>query len=142
MTAIYFDSSAFVKLLVSERGSDLARELWDRADSVVVSRLGIPEVAAALAAAERGGRLDARQHRTALAEWTVAREGLELVDLSDNLADTASHLAARHSLSGADAVHLASALELGDGALIAVWDARLRQGARSEGLRVLPDRLD
>ena len=29
MTLVYFDSSALVKLVVDEDGSDLAAELWD-----------------------------------------------------------------------------------------------------------------
>jgi hypothetical protein len=48
-------------------------------------------------------------------------------------------LAARHALRGADAVHLASALAVGDSELIvAVWDRRLHAGAQATGLRVAP----
>jgi predicted nucleic acid-binding protein len=50
---IYFDSSAFVKLLAEEPGSDLAARLWDGCDAAVASRLAYPEVRAALAASAR-----------------------------------------------------------------------------------------
>jgi predicted nucleic acid-binding protein len=50
---VYFDASAFVKLLAEETGSDLAAELWDGCDAAVSSRLAYPEVRAALAAAAR-----------------------------------------------------------------------------------------
>ena len=51
MPLVYFDSSAFVKLLVEEAGSELAAELWDGSDATVASRLAYPEVRAALAPA-------------------------------------------------------------------------------------------
>jgi hypothetical protein len=49
VTIVYFDSSAFVKLLVEEDGSDLAATLWDGCDAAVSSRLAYPEVRAACA---------------------------------------------------------------------------------------------
>jgi len=45
---LYLDSSAFVKLVVEEDGSDLAAALWDGCDAAVSSRLAYPEVRAAL----------------------------------------------------------------------------------------------
>jgi predicted nucleic acid-binding protein len=39
MSIVYFDSSAFVKLIVDEDGSELAAALWDGADAAVSSRL-------------------------------------------------------------------------------------------------------
>jgi len=50
-------------------GTDTAVALWDDAARVVASRLSIPEVSAALAAAERGGRIDGARARAALDEW-------------------------------------------------------------------------
>jgi hypothetical protein len=35
---VYFDTSAFVLLLVIQTGTPLSRELWDAADEVVTSR--------------------------------------------------------------------------------------------------------
>lgn len=37
MAIVYFDSSAFVKLLVEEDGSDLSAALWDGCDTAVSS---------------------------------------------------------------------------------------------------------
>jgi hypothetical protein len=46
------------------------------------------------------------------------------------------------ALRGADAVHLASALAIGDPDLVvAVWDARLDAGVRAAGARVAPAQL-
>ncbi|MCY4493642.1 MAG: type II toxin-antitoxin system VapC family toxin [Acidimicrobiaceae bacterium] len=58
MAIVYFDSSALVKLLVEESGSDVAAALWDGCDAAVSSRLSYLEVCAALAAAGRNHDLD------------------------------------------------------------------------------------
>jgi prevent-host-death family protein len=39
---VYFDSSAFVKLVVEEDGSEVAATLWDGCDAAVSSRLAYP----------------------------------------------------------------------------------------------------
>ena len=43
MAVVYFDSSAFVKLMVEEDGSDVAAALWDGCDAAVSSALPIPK---------------------------------------------------------------------------------------------------
>ena len=65
----YFDTSAVVPLLIAEPGSARATSLWDGADRVVSVRLLYPETRAALAQAERLGRLTARQLRGAVTEF-------------------------------------------------------------------------
>ena len=44
MALIYFDSSAFVKLVVEEEGSDVAAALWDGCDAALSSCLAYAEV--------------------------------------------------------------------------------------------------
>ena len=39
MALVYFDSSALVKLMLDEPGSDLAAELWNGCDAALSSRL-------------------------------------------------------------------------------------------------------
>ena len=53
MAIVYFDSSALVKLVLDETGSELAAQLWNACDAALSSRLAYPEVCAALAAAGR-----------------------------------------------------------------------------------------
>jgi predicted nucleic acid-binding protein len=133
------DSSAVVKLLVQEHGSELVAHLWDRADVVVASRLVVPEVAAALHAAHRSTRLDDDALTLAMTAWQSYLPALRLVELTPPLALRAAELTAGHALGGADAVHLASALTLQPGSpVLAVWDARLHAAARAEGLRTVP----
>lgn len=139
MSIVYFDSSAFVKLLVEEDGSDLAAVLWDGCDAAVSSRLAYPEVRAALAAAGRAHRLDVADLGRAEAAWENYWAAIRAVELTEPVTRRAGELASAHALRGADAVHLASLLAVGaDDTLFAVWDQRLRAGAQSAGVRLVP----
>ncbi|MHB8467123.1 MAG: type II toxin-antitoxin system VapC family toxin [Acidimicrobiales bacterium] len=139
MTVLYFDSSAFVKLLVNEEGSDLASDVWDGNDVVLSSRLAYPEVRSALASASRTGRFELAALRDVNLEWESYWRETRPIELTARVARHAGALAQAYRLSGADAVHLASALAIGTPELIvAVWDVRLRAGVRAEGLRLVP----
>lgn len=139
MTIVYFDSSAFVKLLVEEEGSDVAAALWDGCAAAVSSRLAYPEVRAALVAAGRLGRLDWDGQRRAEAAWEEFWSSMRAVELTEAITQSAGELAGEHALRGADAVHLASVLALGPVEIrFAVWDRRLRVGAHAAGVPVAP----
>ncbi len=139
MAVVYFDSTAFLKLVVDEPGSDLAANLWDGCDAAVSSRLAYPEVCAALAAAGRSGRLNSRESSVAMQLWENFWSATRQVKMSGPVTERAGKLAQVHSLRGADAVHLASALALDSSqVLFAAWDLRLRAGAESAGMWVAP----
>jgi predicted nucleic acid-binding protein len=139
---VYFDASALVKLVVEERGSELAAELWDGCDAPVASRLAYPEVCAALAAAARNHALTATQADAAARSWEEFWAATRPIELNAPVERHAGELARTLALGGADAVHLASALIVGDPELVvAVWDRRLHAGALASGLRVAPATL-
>jgi uncharacterized protein len=143
MSLVYFDASAFVKLLAEEPGSDLAAQLWDGCDAAVASRLAYPEVRAALAAAARNHDLSEDELDLAEQAWEEYWAASRPVELTAAVERHAGQLAREHALRGADAVHLASALAIGDPDLvIAVWDRPLHTGARAAGIRVAPAQLD
>lgn len=142
MALIYFDSSALVKLLAEEAGSDLAAELWDACDAALASRLAYPEVRATLAAAGRNHDITQNELDTAERDWEGYWAAVRPVELTAAVERRAGDLARAHALRGADAVHLASALAIGDPNLIvAVWDRRLHTGAQAAGCRVAPAHL-
>lgn len=143
MTLVYFDSSALMKLLVEETGSDLAARLWDGCDAALSSRLAYPEVRAALAAAARNHDLDEDGLRSAEQAWEDYWAATRPVELTRAVERRAGELARLHALRGADAVHLASALAIGDADLVmAAWDRRLHLGTVAVRLGVTPARLD
>ena len=139
MALVYFDSSALVKLVIDEAGSDIAAVLWNACDVALSSRLAYPEVCAALAAAGRNHDLTESEASAAAAEWEVFWASMRPVELTADVERAAGVLAAQQQLRGADAVHLASALALGSTDLtVAVWDRRLHAGAAAVGIAVAP----
>ena len=139
MAVVYLDTSALVKLCVAEPGSALVAALWDGADLVVTSRLADAEVRAVLAGGRRAGRLDDEAAAEALAAWERLWPGLHVLELREAVTTSAAALVGRHPLRAADALHLASALELRSPDLVvAAWDEHLAAAARAEGLLVVP----
>lgn len=139
MAVAVFDSSALVKLLVEEVGSEVAARLWDEADAVIASRLALPEVIAALSAARRAARLDAPSERAARRLWDELWPAARVVEFTPAVAVDAARLSERFALSGADAVHLASAMTLAEvDPILVAWDVRLRTAAQEAGLTIAP----
>jgi len=139
MALVYFDSSALVKLVIEEAGSTLVAQLWDGCDAALASRLAYPEVRAALAAAARNHDLSEDELRTAERAWEDFWAATRPVELTPAVEQRAGRLAREHTLRGTDAVHLASALAIGDPDLIvAVWDRRLHTAVLGTGTNVAP----
>lgn len=143
MAIVYFDSSALVKLVLDETGSDLAAQLWNACDAALSSRLAYPEVCAAPCAAGRNHDLTESEASSAADEWETFWASIRPVELSADVERLAGELSVLHRLRGADAVHLASALVLRSADVaVAVWDRRLHGGVAAVGLAVAPATLD
>lgn len=130
----YFDTSAFLKLFLSEPGAAIAREVWTAADVALSSALLYPEGRAALAAGARLNRLELPPARQAF-EHLFA--GVDLVAAAPDLLRRAGDLAEHHGLRGYDAVHLASAESVRDQEVVFVCaDRRLTEAAAALELDV------
>jgi len=127
-------------MIFDEPGSELAVELWDRAELLVASQLVYPEARAALAAAARARRIDAPTHVAAVATLEDLYSQLRMIAIDEPLARYAGDLAAQHALRGYDAVHLACALHVrGDDILVATWDNALNSAVRATGRLIAND---
>jgi uncharacterized protein len=134
----YFDTSALIKLIIPEQGSQLASKAWEAADTRVTSRVTYPEARAALGAASRAGRLTRNSHRLAKRSLEHRVGQTILIELSGDLARLAGDAAERFALRGFDAIHLVSALAIGaDEAVIVTWDEAQTVAAQEAGLHVL-----
>jgi uncharacterized protein len=122
-----------------EPGSELAAELWDRAESVVSSQLVYPEARAAAAAAHRRRRITSATLRRAVDKIDELCAELDVIGLDPGLAHSAGDLAEARGLRGYDAVHLATALSIDDDSLLlATWDGDLARAAVAAGCSVSP----
>jgi uncharacterized protein len=96
-----------------------------------------PETRAALAQAERLGRLTAWQLRDAVTEFDSLFEEIDIVEVDDALARRAGELAEVRQLRGYDAVHLAAADRVRDPNVVVIaGDGALLDAATAEGMNV------
>jgi predicted nucleic acid-binding protein len=124
-----------IKLVILEEGSEQAAELWSSAHPVAASILAYTEARAALAAARRADRLTLEEHTKALADFEDLHRELISIGVDDDLARRAGEYAEELGLRGYDAVHLATALDVGDDDVALVtWDTDLRRAAERMGL--------
>ena len=138
---IYLDTSWLVKLYVEEDDSDGVRALVAADPTVAVSDLCFVEMHSAVARRRREGKMAARVASAVLGrfrrEWTDRHR----VAVSAEVIARAADLVAAHPLRSLDAVRLASALLVAEGApepvRFGAGDKNLIAAARSEGLLAL-----
>lgn len=137
----YFETSAIVKLVLEESGSDEAAVLWTRSTRLATSLLSYTEARAAIASARRGGRLSSGGALHARKSLDQRFLGMDYIDVTEATVRRAGDLADKHALRGFDAVHVASAAEIGGGAILVTWDRDVALAAQREGLQVAGVRL-
>ena len=131
----YFDTSAVVPLLVDEAGTATAADLWDHADRLVSVALVRVEARAALARANRLGRISALQLHTAKAELEALLDQVDLVVVDEDLIAAAGDVAEVRTLRAYDALHLAAARRADDEDLVLVsGDGALLDAAAALGM--------
>jgi uncharacterized protein len=123
---VYLDASAAVKLVVREAESRSLREFVRDRTTRVSSRLLAVEL---LRAVQRANPASVGQARSLL-------EVMDFVELDEEIAARSAALGPP-GLRSLDAIHLASALELGEGLdAFVTYDARQADAARALGLPV------
>jgi len=136
---LYLDTSALVKLYVSEEGSADVRRRVDRAEKIATSRVAYAEARSAIARRHREGYITSSGLRRAVLALDRDMSAFVIVELNEILAHLAGDLAERHALRGFDAIHLASAVELshllGTPPTFLTYDDRQARAAASEGLQ-------
>ncbi|MBA3575473.1 MAG: type II toxin-antitoxin system VapC family toxin [Actinomycetota bacterium] len=138
---VVLDASAAVKLVLDETGSDQVRRLWDEQLTIVAPSIVVPEVAAAIQAARRDGRVADAGAQIAHRSWVSLIEDIDVLAVDLALADRARELAATRMVRGMDAVYLAVALALEDASSVGLlsFDVRQRSGLIPEdGIHLLP----
>jgi uncharacterized protein len=131
----YVDTSTLIKLLIDEVGTVEAGQIWDEPDVLASARVAHVEARAALAAAQRQGRISADVLRVAVEGLNVLWSQVSVVEIDDTLMRLAGDLAATHSLRGYDAVHLAASHVVGADVFSSA-DRRLCEAASSTGFHV------
>jgi predicted nucleic acid-binding protein len=135
----YFDTSALIPLVIAETGTAAAGRLWLSAERRVSVRLARVEALAALAQAERQGRISSAD--LGVGKRAIARvlDQLDFVEIDDGLTRGAADLAEKFALRAYEAMHAAAASRAQDGDLVLVaGDRGLLAVAQAIGLAVAP----
>ncbi len=138
---LFADTSALVKLYVDEIGSLEMAERVHRPEGgrLALSVLAYPEVHATFARRLRESLLSAEEHAALGSRFEKDWQTGIRVALGSQVLRWIPRLCSEHPLRGADAAHLASALELLDAGLevtFAASDIRLTEAAEAFGLDV------
>lgn len=119
MGSYYFDTSAVVKLYISEVGSSWVenivsqRDGYNFAHTIAFVKIGIVETAAALTRRQRMGHITLEERDQLYASFMRdAERRYVTLAVGDDLLLLAADLTQRHLLRGYDAVHLAGAISL------------------------------
>lgn len=111
---VYFDTSAFVPLLVEERTSGSCLRIWGDADAVLSTRLLYVESVSALKRAVEHERASDSLARSAVRRLDELWAQVKVIEIDSALTDVAANVAWRFGLRGFDAVHCAAAATLRD----------------------------
>lgn len=136
---LYLDTSSLVKLYLDEAQCEAVRRWAQEASVVATSVVAYAEAAAAFGRRQREGALAGDDLRRVLAALDADWGDYAVVGVDERRAGA---LAVRHGLRGFDAIHLAAALGLRQGAealdaAFSSFDGRLNDAAVREGLRLL-----
>ena len=138
---VYADPSFIVKLLLrEEQGADLAAEIYDDSVELFTSLISYAETRSGVATNHRTGLVSEEGLQIALAMFERLWRRFEIIEVSEPIVRQAGALVVDHSLSGADAIHVASAMVVADAAQLTfvTWDRRQSVAADALGFDIQP----
>lgn len=131
----YFDTSAFVKLFIDERGSNEVRAYWDESRYVISSSLMAVEATSVLSTARLMQKVSPAQLKHSIYEITELEAQIYSLEIDAQVIGLARSIALDDSLNAADAIHLASAITSNADVFVCA-DRRLCEVALAHGLSI------
>lgn len=139
---IYCDTSALMKLFVTEQHSETTQKLAAESTRLVVSQLTWPEMCAGLARKQRTNQVDAQIAAKAVEQLHTQWPRYSRLAVDEDLMIEAGELALRFSLRAYDSVQLASAQrvhrQLGRKLVFCSFDKQLNAAAAALTINILP----
>lgn len=139
---VYFDTSALVKIYVSEDHSDLVREYFSAADIHASHSIAYVEAHAAFAKAQRMGMLSLAEMKRVTASFVSDWPAFAKINITKRLLNRAAGLSQSEGLRGYDSLHLAAAEQLqaqsDEPITLACFDQGLRRAGERLGFPIVP----
>ena len=140
---IYADTSALVKLFVTENHSDATRHTFQSAQVLGTGLVTRAELGSALARGARRGILSESKAQEARQQLQLVWPTWIHIVIGESLVARAESLAWEYKLRGYDAVHLAAAQvwqeQIEYAVTLATFDQELWEAAPLAGLKVWPE---
>jgi predicted nucleic acid-binding protein len=132
---VYFDTSAFVPLLINEPSSPRCLTLWQQADTACSSAIIRLEASAALAQARRNSRIKNTELVDALDSMDELLSDMNLIQVDTGVIREGAAFARSCALRAYDALHCATAFSAADEDFVAAsGDAALLRSWQQIGL--------
>ncbi|MFM8886516.1 MAG: type II toxin-antitoxin system VapC family toxin [Chthoniobacterales bacterium] len=129
------DSSAFAKRFIEEEGSAKIEDICSRATELGLSVLCVPEIISALNRRRREGNLTSAQYRQAKQRLLEDVRDADIIQLTPDVVAKSIEVLESTPLRGADALHIACAIEWGAELFVSSDKAQLA-AAKKAGLSV------
>ncbi|MDY7078354.1 MAG: type II toxin-antitoxin system VapC family toxin [Chloroflexota bacterium] len=140
---VYADTSALVKLFVTEENSKATREMLLQAWAMGTGLLTRAELGAALARGARMGLLSEKEAVEAQRQLGMVWPTWVRIAMDEQVISQAEALAWKYALLGYDAIHLASAMiwqeHIEHSIVLATFDRELWAAAQKINLAVWPE---
>lgn len=133
---VFLDTSAFAKRYVSEPGSDKVMALCEKADSLVVSVICLPELISTLSRLVREKRLAKADYRKLKGGAMADLADVDICQITPDVMVSAVSLLESHPLRAMDALHVACALAVEPDMFVSA-DHRQLSAARKAGLKIV-----
>ncbi|MDB6086927.1 MAG: hypothetical protein JWN43_4808 [Gammaproteobacteria bacterium] len=130
----FFDTSAFGKRYIAERGSEKVIELCEQADGLVVSVICLPEIISALCRLVREKKLAKTDYRKLKEIVAADLADVDICQVTPQILDTMVPLLEMNPLRSMDALHVACALAVEPDVFVSA-DRRQLSAARKSGLK-------
>lgn len=131
----FFDSSAFAKRYIKERGSHEVWEICEQATSVALSVICVPEIVSAFNRRLREGALTPEQYREAKIRLSTETTDIAILYLAPPVISRAIRVLETNSVRAMDALHVACALQWKSELFVSSAERQLG-AAEKLGLRV------
>jgi len=139
---LYLDTSALVKRYFEEPGSRRLLSKWKEASEIVTSSVAYAEALAAFHRKRRESGLEDELFGKVLEAFRLDWKSFVRVEVTDELNEAIDQALEKHPLRGFDAIHLASAVVVGqtlaEPIVFACFDERLAQAAVDAGMETFP----
>ena len=133
---VFLDTSAFAKRYVGENGSDKVAVLCQRADSLIVSVMCLPELISALSRLVRERKLAKAAYRKLKSDAIADLQDVDICQVTSDILVSAISLLESHPLRAMDSLHVACAIAVGPDIFVSA-DRQQLSAARKAGLRIV-----